>query len=233
MAKKRAVILSSGGLNSAVTTAIAAAEYEPALMHVRFGHRAEQREAELFEKQAEYFRVATRLITDMPHFAAIGASARIAHDKPLEDALSAGENESTYYIPGLIGSLTSAAFNWASAINASAIFLGVCECLGPPGPRTAGVYPDYSRDYAQLLQHALNVAYPFRRITLEVPLIDLSRRDIIRLGQRLHVPFELTWSCNSSGRAPCGGCLGCATRSRGFLDAGIADPLHNTLAVVA
>ncbi len=225
MAKKNAIVLSSGGLNSAVLAAVAAAEHDLSLLHVRFGHRAAEREAELFDKQAEHFQAAHRLVVEMPHFAEIGGSSRINRKKQIEDVLAMNDAESKTYIPGLIASLTAAAFNWATQLGASSIFLGASECLGPPGPRTAGVFPDYSRDFMHVLQQSWIVAYPYRRITLETPLLELSRADIIRLGKRLKAPFELTWSCISSGSKPCGGCIGCATRNRGFLDAGIADPL--------
>jgi 7-cyano-7-deazaguanine synthase len=225
MAKEKAVILASGGLNSAVMASIADDEHDLALLHVRYSHRAEDREAELFERLADHFEARERLIVEMPHFGQIGGNARVTRKLTIEDAMASGGSESNTWVPGLIGTLVQIAFTWAQNNGATKIFLGVCENLGPPGPRTIDIYPDYSRDFALLCQHQFAVLAPNRAVTLETPLMDLNRTDIIRLGHRLQTPFELTWSCISSGATPCGGCLGCATRNRGFLDAAIPDPI--------
>ncbi len=225
MTKGKAIVLSSGGLNSAVMTSITVEEYNLAMLHVRFGHRAEHREAELFEKQADHFEAKERLVVELPHFEQIGGNARVCRKRHIEDAMALGEGESNCLVPGLIGALVQVAFTWACSNGATKVFLGVCENLGSPGPRTSTIFPDYSRDFALLCQHQYAVAAPNRSITIETPLIDMNRTDIIRLGHRLQTPFELTWSCLSSGATPCGGCLGCATRNRGFLDAAIPDPI--------
>lgn len=225
MPKEKAIILSSGGLNSAVMSSLAADEHELAMLHVRIGHRADDREAELFEKQADHFAAAERLVIEMPHFEQIGGITRVSRERLVDDALAVGESESNACIPGLIGALAQAAFTWAHTNGATKIFLGVCENPGPPGSQTSIVFPEYSRDFALLCRHLYSVGAPNRAITLETPLIDMNRADIIRLGRRLQTPFELSWSCLASGEAPCGNCLGCATRNRGFLDAAVPDPI--------
>jgi 7-cyano-7-deazaguanine synthase len=226
MTKDKAVILCSGGLNSAVVTSIATKEYQSiALLHVRLGDRAAQKETELFEQQAEHFGVRELLAVDMPHFAAIGGNARVSRKRQIEDALAIGDTVPNCYIPGLIGSLISAAFSWAWTIGAEKILLGVSENLGPPAPKTSVIYPDYSQEFIQLCNHLSSESSSGRRINVEAPVIDLSRTEIVKLGRRLNTPFELTWSCISSGTEPCGACVGCATRIRGFLDAAIPDPI--------
>lgn len=224
MTKEKAVVLCSGGLNSAVTATIALNEHDVALLHVRFEHRAADREAELFEKQAEYFETSQELVVNLPHLAMMGGSARINPDLHIEDVMTIGDGKSSSYIPGLIGTLLNVGFTWASTIGASKVFLGVSEELGPPAPRLSSIYPDYSREYIELCKHAYAIASPYRPITIEMPIIDLSRTEIVKLGNRLGTPFSLTWSCISSGTEPCGVCIGCATRNRGFLDAAIPDP---------
>jgi 7-cyano-7-deazaguanine synthase len=225
MAKERAVVLCSGGLNSAVAAAVAASDHELAMLHARFGHRAAQREEICFKKQVASFDAAHALCIDMPHVEQIGGNARVSRKLPIEDALAIGEGRSTSHIPGLIGSLLGAAFQWASVIGATKIFLGVSEDLGPPGPRTGSIYPDHCREYVELLKYAYRFASDAKPLSLETPVIDLSRTEIIKLGSRLGAPFDLTWSCISSASEPCGGCLGCATRNRGFLDAALPDPI--------
>ena len=228
MATVKAVVLCSGGLNSAVAASIARqsnAGLRLAFLHVRFEHRAERREADLFEKQAAFFGAHQKLLVEMPHFAAIGGNARVSPKLQLQDALAIGAGGSNSYIPGLIQTLLGVGFTWASVICASKIYLGVSENLGPPAPRTADMFPDYAREHIELCRHGFSVVAVDRPISIETPLIDLSRTEIVRLGNRLKTPFGLTWSCVSSGRTPCGACVGCATRNRGFLDAALPDPV--------
>lgn len=225
MANDKAIVLCSGGLNSAVTTAIAMQDCSVGLLHVRIGSRAQQREAECFEKLAGHFEPKGKLIVDMPHFVAIGGSARVSRRKTIEDALAIGEGPSNCYLPGMIGGLLHAAFTWAETAGARKIYLGISEDLGPPSPKTSKIYPDYARDCIQLYGHLFDTMTSGKPIQIETPLIDLNRMQIVKLGNRLAVPFESTWSCISSGTEACGGCVGCATRNRGFLDAALPDPL--------
>jgi 7-cyano-7-deazaguanine synthase len=225
MAKEKAVVLCSGGLNSAVATSIGVRDFTVALLHVQLGHRTSAREAQLFEKQADFFSVRERLVVGMPHFAAIGGNARVSRKRQIEDALAIGEGESNCYMPGLISTLVSTAFTWAWTIGATKIILGVSENLGPPAPRTCEVYPDYSQAFLHLCNHLLGEVSRGRPVSIVTPLIDLTRTEIVRLGHRLGTPFDQTWSCLSLTNEPCGACLGCATRQRGFLDATIPDPI--------
>ena len=64
-----------------------------------------------------------------------------------------------------------------------------------------------------------------RDLLVEAPLMDLNRAEVLKLGQRLRIPFEHTWTCYSSNTAPCHRCIACVNRESGFLQAGIADPL--------
>lgn len=225
MTKERVLVLCSGGLNSAVTATIAAHEHTLAMLHVHFGHRAAAKEAELFEKQVEFYGAEEKMVVELPHLATIGGNGRVSRKLQIEDAMALGEGKSNCYIPGLIGTLLGVGFSWASVLGARKVYLGVSEDLGPPGPRTSGIYPDYSREYVELCKHAFEVASPAKPISIETPVIDLSRSEIVKLGNRLGTPFDLTWSCISSNNEPCGGCVGCATRNRGFLDAAIPDPI--------
>ncbi len=225
MAKERVLVLCSGGLNSAVTATIAAHEHTLAMLHVQFGHRAAAKEAQLFEKQAEFYRADEKMVVELPHLAMIGGNGRVSRMLQIEDAMALGEGRSNSHIPGLIGTLLGVGFSWASVLGARKVYLGVSEDLGPPGPLTRGVFPDYSREYVELCKHAFEVASPAKPISIETPVIDLSRSEIVKLGNRLGTPFNLTWSCISSNHEPCGACLGCATRNSGFLDAAIPDPI--------
>ncbi|MBX3395275.1 MAG: 7-cyano-7-deazaguanine synthase [Phycisphaerae bacterium] len=225
MAKPKAVVLCSGGLNSAVLSMMARQEHIIALLHARFKHRSDEKEAALFEKQVEFLEPQQHLTIEMPHYVTIGGNARVSRKYNMEDARAIGEGRSTCHVPGLISGLLSAAFTWANVIGAGKIMIGVSEDLGPPAPRTASIYPDYSREHLEMCRHAITAASMQKTIAVEMPLIDLRRAEIISLGHRLGAPFNLTWSCLASNDAPCGACIGCATRARGFVDAGIPDPI--------
>src|SRR5216117_128433 len=164
-----AVVLCSGGLNSAVLAAVAAQEYRLALLHVKTGDRTTERDAESFAGIAEHFKPAERLVFEMPLFAAIGGSARFDEAATIEPYSGARDQLAAVAIPGLIGSLASAGYAWASKLDASRVFLGVCENLGPPAPRTASIWPDYSREYAFYWNQLYSVASIDRNITLETP----------------------------------------------------------------
>lgn len=225
MTKEKAVVLCSGGLNSAVAAKVAATDYALAMLHVKFGHRAAERDAKAFAEQAEYFKPAHQLVIDMPHFSAMGGNGRVSKKIAIEDAMALSEGRCNTNIPGLVHTLIGAAFTWATTLGANRIFLGIAEDLGPPAPRLATLYPEYGREFVELCRHAIAAAHPERPVEIETPLAELTRNEVIRLGMRMHVPLELTWSCIASSSAPCGVCLGCATRHRGFLDAALPDPL--------
>ncbi|MBK8268001.1 MAG: 7-cyano-7-deazaguanine synthase [Planctomycetes bacterium] len=225
MAKTKAVVLCSGGLNSTVLATMTQQEHILTMMHVRIGHRADEREFELFEKQVDFFDPQHHISVEMPHFVAIGGNGRVDQDRDLENTRASAEGRSNSYIPGLVASLLSAACSWANVIGAGKIMIGVSEDLGPPGPRTSSIFPDFSREHVELCRNAILTETAPRALTVEMPLIDLPRADIIKLGQRLHAPFEMTWSCLSSGEEACGTCYGCVNRARGFVDAGLADPI--------
>lgn len=226
MAKDMAVVLCSGGLNSAVVAKLTAAEHSIGLLHVNFGHRSAAKESACFGALVEAMQPETQLTIDMPHFEQIGGNARVSHKLHIEDAAAIGEAIPHSYVPGMMGTLVGAAFNWATVIGATRVVVGVSEESGPPAPRLASLYPDFSREFLDLTRQAYEVASPQRKVVVETPLIDLNRAEIIKLGQRLGTPFDMTWSCISSNDEPCGGCIGCATRMRGFVDAGIADALY-------
>ncbi len=232
MAKETAVVLCSGGLNSAVAAKVAAAEYVITLLHVRFPHRSSTREEAGFKQLVEALQPEKHLTIDMGHFAQIGGNARVSKKMQIEDAMAIGESGAHTYIPGMIGTMIGAAFNWADVIRATRIVVGVTEELGPPAPRLATIYPDHSREFLEITKHAYEAASPNRRVTLDMPLIDLKRAEIIKLGLRMGAPFGHTWSCLSSNEEACGACIGCATRNRGFAEAGVPDPLFCEVAGV-
>lgn len=222
----RAVVLLSGGINSAVAAAIAREQYEPALLHVAWGHRTGDREATAFEALAAAMRIERVQVADLACLAGYGGNARSSKRVAIDDASALGKDTPATFVVGLLPTMLGVAATWAGAIGAKRIIIGISENHGVPGPAISELYPDYRREFIQLYNLTLDYAKPAgRELIVEAPLIDLTRAEVIKLGNRMNVPWEKTWSCYRNSEAPCGRCLACATRTNGFLRAGVADPL--------
>ena len=222
----RAVVLLSGGLNSAVAAAVAREQYEVYLLHIAWGHRTGEREASAFEQLAVALRIEKVMIADLSCMAMFGGNARVSKRLSIDDANALGKDTPTTFALGLMPSMLSVAAAWAGAIGARRIIVGIGEDYDLPGPTLSHLYPDYRREFIQTFNLMLEYAKPAgRELLVEAPLIDISRPEVIKLGARLGVPWEKTWSCYRNNDLPCGRCLGCANRANGFLKAGVPDTL--------
>lgn len=222
----RAVILLSGGINSTVATAVSREQYEPALLHVAWGHRAAERELLVFEQLAAEFRIEQTMVAELSCLAMFGGNSRVSRRLPIEDAATLGSAIPATFAMGTIPAMLSVAATWAASIKAKRIIVGISENHRIPGPAVCDLYPDHRRDFLQTFNLMLHYAKPAERdLFVEAPLIDLSRAEVVKLGQRLGVPFDKTWSCYANNDRPCGRCRPCTTRAAGFLQAGLPDPL--------
>ena len=93
-----------------------------------------------------------------------------------------------------------------------------------------GGYPDCRPEYYEKITPALEYGSKLWtqygvRMTVETPIIELSKAEIAEMGIRMEAPLEYTWSCYQGGDVPCGGCDSCVLRAKGFEEAGIPDPL--------
>lgn len=216
-----AVILLSGGLDSATTLAIARAEgFRCHCLSVDYGqrHRAELAAADRIA--ATLGAVAHRTIhLDMGQF---GGSA-------LTDSAIAVPTEGVKpgipvtYVPARNTVMLSLALAWAEVLGAQDIFLGVnaVDYSGYPDCR-----PEYLAAFERMANLATKAAVEGRPLRIHAPLIDLSKAEIIRRGLALGIDYGLTVSCyqaDSTGQA-CGCCDSCRLRREGFAAAGVADP---------
>ena len=217
---QKAVVLQSGGLDSATCLALAReAGYTCYALAFDYGqrHRSELVAAERVAQQlgAAEFRIF-RL--DM---AGIGGSA-------LTDPSLAVPEEETCgipitYVPARNTVFLSCALAWAEVLEASAIFIGV-NALDYSG------YPDCRPEFIAAFQRMANLAtragVEGHELKIVAPLLNLSKADIVRRGHTLGVDYGLTVSCyqaDAQGRA-CGKCDSCRFRRKGFFEAGIPDP---------
>jgi 7-cyano-7-deazaguanine synthase len=216
---KRAVVLVSGGMDSAVTLAIAQAHgFECYALSVRYGQR-HSAELDAAKTLAQSAAVKQHKIVDLD-MRAIGGSA-LTDDIAVPETPSSGIPVT--YVPARNTLMLSAALGWAEVLGASDIFCGVnaVDYSGYPDCR-----PEFIAAFEKLANLATKAGVEGAHIRIHAPLIAMTKADIAREGQRLSVDFSQTVSCyqaDSEGRA-CGRCDACRLRREGFIAAGMPDP---------
>ena len=226
MASPRAVVLLSGGLDSATALAVARDEgFECYALSFDYGQRHD-RELESARRVAGALGAKQHLVLRLD-LRAIGGSALTADiavpKSRSESEMSAGIPVT--YVPARNTIFLSHALAWAEVLESSDIFLGV-NALDYSG------YPDCRPEYTEAFERLANLATRAgvegrMRLRTHTPLIDLSKAQIVRRGTELRVDFGLTWSCyepQPDGRA-CGRCDSCLLRRKGFSEAGLRDPV--------
>ncbi len=218
---KPAVILLSGGLDSATCLAIArAAGFACHTLSVAYGQRhaaeltASKRVAEALG--AHEHRIASVSLGQFGGSALTDPSISV----PVEGATG---GIPVTYVPARNTIMLSLALAWAEVLDAGDIFIGVnaVDYSGYPDCR-----PEFIRAFETMANLATRTAVEGRRLTVHAPLINLSKAEIIRRGIELGVDYARTVSCyqaDKTGRA-CGVCDACRLRRAGFEAAGIADP---------
>ncbi|MFZ5483871.1 MAG: 7-cyano-7-deazaguanine synthase QueC [Pseudomonadota bacterium] len=220
MSRRRAVVLLSGGLDSATALAVARAEgYGCHALSVDYGqrHASELAAAQSVAAQigAEELRVVH---LDMGQF---GGSALTDFGVSVPTLPSAGIPIT--YVPARNTVMLALALGWAEVLEADAIYIGVnaVDYSGYPDCR-----PAFIEAFETLANLATKRGVEGHRIVIQTPLMHLSKADIIRLGTRLGIDYQRTVSCYQAdieGRA-CGECDSCRFRRQGFLEAGVPDP---------
>src|SRR5262249_28907360 len=139
MSQDKAIILMSGGLNSAVAASLAASDYVLAGLHAQFGQPAARIEAEQFQEQADHFDMQRRLVIELSHCDTIRV---IAYPSNRPESTPAAESVGQH-LPGLMGTLIQAAHCWARILGAKKIFVGASEGPTSPGVPASDIRPDY------------------------------------------------------------------------------------------
>ncbi|MGE8213808.1 7-cyano-7-deazaguanine synthase QueC [Stenotrophomonas sp.] len=219
--KKKAVVLLSGGMDSAAVVAMAQEQgFEVYAMSVRYGQRHTS-ELEAAKRVASALGVAGHKVVDVD-LRSIGGSA-LTDDIDVPEAGGAGIPVT--YVPARNTIMLSLALGWAEVLGANDIFCGVnaVDYSGYPDCR-----PEFIAAFQALANLATKAGVEGAGISVHAPLQYLSKAQIAAEGQRLGVDFGLTVSCyqaDMDGRA-CGHCDACQLRADGFRAAGLADPTH-------
>jgi 7-cyano-7-deazaguanine synthase len=226
MAGRRAVVLLSGGLDSATALAIARAEgFETYALSFDYGQRHD-RELDSARRVAAALGAKEHLVLRLD-LRAIGGSALTA-DIPVPKGRSVeamGSGIPVTYVPARNTIFLSHALAWAEMLECQDIFIGV-NALDYSG------YPDCRPEFIEAFERMANLATRAgvegrSRLRIHTPLIRLTKAEIVTRGTALGVDFGLTWSCyepRPDGLA-CGHCDSCLLREKGFREAGLRDPV--------
>lgn len=225
-----AVVLLSGGLDSATALAIAHAEgWECLALTVRYGQR-HALEVERARGLAEALGAIEHRVVDLDLSGWGGSSltgeGEIPHIRGGLEEVEGGDAAAipSTYVPARNTILLALALAWAEARDAGAIFLGVSavDYSGYPDCR-----PAFIEGFQKLARLATRAGLEGRAPVIRAPLLNKSKAETIRWGLALGVDYGLTWSCYDPGPdgRPCGACDSCRLRAKGFAEAGAEDPL--------
>lgn len=218
--KRKAVVLLSGGLDSATCLALARRQgYDCYALSFDYGQR-HITELDAARDVAKSIGACEHKIIRLD-LGGLGGSALTDESLPIPESESAGIPIT--YVPARNTVFLAYALAWAEVLKASAIFIGV-NALDYSG------YPDCRPEFIEAFRHLANLATKTGveglSLSIETPLLQMSKADIIQAGMAIGVDYSLTVSCyqlNNRGEA-CGKCDSCRFRRKGFIEAGVTDP---------
>ncbi len=214
-----AIVLVSGGMDSAVTAAMAGIDHALCFLHINYGQRTESREEKAFNALCAHFQPVKKLVVDISYLKKIGGSALT--DMNIE-VPTGGDIEKNVvpltYVPFRNAHFLAMAVSWAEVIGAGKIYIGAVE-------EDSSGYPDCREEFYKSFQTVIKNGTKEGSIQIVTPIIHKTKAEIVKIGTHLGVPFEHTWSCYKDEDEACGVCDSCRLRLKGFKEAGINDPL--------
>ncbi len=220
--KKRAVVLLSGGLDSATTLYWALDRgYEAFCLIFDYDqrHKREIEQAKKISRKANCKYKVVKIELPWKGSSLLDRKVPIPEDRGFSEMV---KGIPSTYVPARNTIFLSMALSFAEAIGAEEIFIGAhqFDSSGYPDCR-----PEFYKAFGEVIKMGTKAGQGKRDISIKTPLINRTKTQIVKIGSRLNVPFELTWSCYRGGKYPCGRCDSCRLRAKGFKEAGIEDPL--------
>ncbi|PIP20946.1 MAG: 7-cyano-7-deazaguanine synthase QueC [Candidatus Omnitrophica bacterium CG23_combo_of_CG06-09_8_20_14_all_40_11] len=221
---KKAIVLLSGGLDSATTLYLAKKQgYKCFCLSFDYGQR-HRRELESAKKIASTANCPYQILKiNLPWKGSALLDSNIVIPKHSNIRTPEHSNKiPSTYVPGRNIIFLSFALSFAEGIGAEVIFIGAHthDYSNYPDCR-----PEFYRAFSRVITTGTKSGVEQRKIKIETPLIKKTKAQIIEMGRTLDVPFQFTWSCYQGVNRPCGKCDSCYYRAKGFKEAGIKDPL--------
>jgi 7-cyano-7-deazaguanine synthase len=215
---KKAVVLLSGGLDSVTTLYYAKSKgYKCRCLIFDYGQR-HKKEIVSAVKAAKALKCHYEIMKISLPWSKSALTERKVKVPEKRELKTMAKKIPPTYVPARNTIFLSFAVSYAESIGADAVFLGAnaVDFSGYPDCR-----PDYYKAFKKVFDLGTKSGCEGKKIRIMTPLIRYSKCEIIKLGTKLNVPFENTWSCYKGGKTPCGVCDSCILRNKGFKEAGI------------
>lgn len=226
---KRAVVLSSGGVDSTTCVGLAVKELgaeNVSTVSVAYGQK-HTKELECAEKVAKYYGVAHFKIDLSEIFKYSNCSLLKGSDESVpegeysEQVSRADNGKVSTYVPFRNGLMLSAVASLASSLYPDD---EVDIYIGAHADDAAGnAYADCSFEFNYAMGEAIHIG-TYNMVHLKAPFVEKNKAEVVKVGLELGVPYELTWSCYNGGDKPCGKCATCIDRARAFAANNVEDP---------
>ena len=226
----RAMVLSSGGVDSTTCLALACSQFgkdRVTSVSVFYGQR-HSKELTCADALAKHYGVKHRvldlsnILADSNNALMAGSSQEIDHGDYASQIAENGDGMVNTYVPFRNGLMLSAVAALAISLDPAeltAIYLGAHS-----DDAAGGAYPDCTPEFFEAMGRAIELGTYGKAILVE-PFVNSNKADIVARGLELGVPYEMTWSCYEGGDTPCGTCATCIDRARAFAANGVADPI--------
>jgi 7-cyano-7-deazaguanine synthase len=213
MAKDLAIVLNNGGINSAVTTALAAQKARIVLLHVEAAEQTGSKVRAAYDLQVAHFKPYREHTLSMPFLSILN------HGSPTQPV--SDPRQVAPLAPQMMEllPLVAAAARFAAQYQALSIYLGTR--IGGNGDELAE-----ATEFFQIWDELLQGPCGHPDLKLETPLLELEAWQVVDVGFQVSTPFERTWSCNEQGNDPCWACRGCRAREAAFQQSGKPDPMR-------
>ena len=223
----KALVLSSGGLDSTTALALAVAKYRKEnviALSVSYGQKHDK-EIQAAKAVAEYYQVEQMFLDLTPIFSYSNSSLLKQSTEAIPEKSYArqineteGNKPVSTYVPFRNGLFISSAASIALSRDCGVIYYGTHA-----DDAAGAAYPDCSPIFNKAMNQAVWEGSG-HQLRIEAPFVNMNKGEIVKLGMDLGVPYELTWSCYEGGDVPCGKCGTCIDRAKAFAANGLEDP---------